>query len=57
VNSIADRWDRASKNYKCDKSMVEISKKYSSEGFMGCNAPLESVLFFAAVEMQKLFPD
>jgi hypothetical protein len=30
-----------------------IAKKYSSEGFRGCNDPLESVLFSIAVEMQK----
>jgi hypothetical protein len=34
--------------------MAELAKRYSSEGFMGCNDPLESVLFSAAVEMQKL---
>jgi hypothetical protein len=55
VNSIADRWERASKKYKCGKGVVKISKMYSSEGFVGCNDPLESVLFSAAVEMQKLF--
>ena len=53
VNSIADRWERASKKYKCGKRVVEIAKSYSSEGFMGCNDPLESVLFSAVVEMQK----
>ena len=53
VNSIADRWERASKRYKCNKRVFEIAKKYSSEGFMGCNDPLESVLFSIAVEMQK----
>jgi hypothetical protein len=53
VNEIADRWARASKKYRNGKRVVEISKKYSSEGFMGCNDPLESVLFSAAVELRK----
>jgi hypothetical protein len=53
VNSIADRWERASKGYKCGKRVVQIAKSYSSEGFVGCNDPLESVLFSIAVEMQK----
>jgi len=53
ANSIADRWERASKKYKCSKRMVELAKSYSSEGFVGCNDPLESVLFSIAVEMQK----
>jgi hypothetical protein len=53
VNEIADRWERASKKYKCGKNVVEIAKRYSSEGFMGCNDPLESVLFSIGVEMQK----
>jgi hypothetical protein len=53
VNSIADRWERAAKKYKCEKKVVRIAKRYSSEGFMGCNDPLESVLFSIGVEMQK----
>lgn len=53
MNSIADRWERASKGYKCGKRVIEIAKMYSSEGFMGCNDPLESVLFSMAVEIQK----
>jgi hypothetical protein len=53
VNEIANRWERAAKRYKCGKSVVEIAKRYSSEGFMGCNDPLESVLFSIGVEMQK----
>lgn len=55
VNEIASRWERTSKKYKCDKRVVEIAKKYSSEGFMGCNDPLESVLFSSVVELQKLW--
>jgi hypothetical protein len=53
VNSIADRWERAAKKYPCGKRVVEIAKKYSSEGFMGCNDPLESVIFSAAMEILK----
>lgn len=55
VNSIADRWERAAKKYRCEKRIVEIAKRYSSEGFMGCDDPLEAVLFSAMMEMQKLF--
>ena len=53
VKSIADRWERASKKYKCGKRVVRIAKSYSSEGFMGCNDPMELVLFSIGVEMQK----
>ena len=53
VNEIASRWERAAKRYPCGKRVAEIAKKYSSEGFMGCNDPLESVLFSIGVEMQK----
>lgn len=55
VNCIADRWERASKKYKCGKRVVQIAKKYSSEGFVGCNDPLESVLFSAMMEVGKLY--
>jgi hypothetical protein len=37
--------------------MVQITKSYSSESFMGCNNPLESVLFSAVVEIQKMYPN
>jgi len=57
VNSIAGHWERASQKYKCSKRLVEIAKKYSSEGFMGCNDPLESVLFSAIIELQKSWRD
>jgi hypothetical protein len=53
VNSIADRWERAAKKYKCGKRVAQVTKRYSSEGFVGCNDPLESVLFSIGVEMQK----
>lgn len=57
VNEIADRWERASKRYPYSKRVVEIAKKYSSEGFMGCNDPLESVLFSAMMEMSKSYQE
>lgn len=57
ANEIASRWERAAKKYKCDKRMAEIAKKYSSEGFMGCDDPLESVLFSVMVEMHKEVKD
>jgi hypothetical protein len=57
VNSIADRWERSSKGHKCGKRMVELAKSYSSEGFMGCNDPLEAVIYSAVIEMQKSWSD
>jgi hypothetical protein len=57
VNSIADRWERASKRYPCSKRVVQIAKSYSSEGFVGCNDPMESVLFSRGVVMQKEKPN
>jgi len=54
VNEIASRWERVSKKYRCGKRVAEMAKMYSSEGFVGCNDPLESVLFSVAVEMQKI---
>ena len=53
VHRIADRWERASKKIKCGKRVVQIAKSYSSEGFVGCNDPMESVLVSIGVEMQK----
>jgi len=53
---IAERWERAArrtKHPKHAKRMYGIAMKYASEGFMGCNDPLESVLFSACVELQK----
>jgi hypothetical protein len=34
VNSIADRWERASKKYKYGKMVVQIAKSYSGEGLL-----------------------
>jgi hypothetical protein len=53
VNSIADRWERAAGKYKCGRRVAQVAKRYSSEGFVGCNDPMESVLFSIGVEMQK----
>jgi hypothetical protein len=53
---IAERWERAARrtgHAKQAQGMYELAKKYASEGFMGCNEPLESVLFSACVELQK----
>jgi hypothetical protein len=55
VNSIADRWERASKKYTCGKRVVQIAKSHSSEGFVGCNDPMESVLFSVMMEMVKSY--
>ena len=55
-NIIAERWERAARrtrHKKHAKRMAGLAKKYASEGFMGCNDPLESVLFSACVELQK----
>jgi hypothetical protein len=57
VNEIAGRWERAAKKYRGGKRVARVAKMYSSEGFMGCNDPLESVLFSIGVEMQKEKPD
>lgn len=56
MNNISDRRKRSSKGYRCDKRMIEIAKSNSSERFTGCNDPLESVLFSAALEIQKIYP-
>jgi hypothetical protein len=53
LNRIADRWERASREYRCGKRVVQAAKRYSSKGFVGCNDPLESVLFSIGVEMQR----
>jgi hypothetical protein len=53
VNEITGRWERASKKYKCGKRVAQVAKSYSSEGFVGCNDPLESVLFSSMAELQK----
>jgi len=53
MNSIAGRWERAAQRYPCGKRVVQVAKRYLSEGFVGCNDPVESVLFSIAVEMQK----
>jgi hypothetical protein len=53
VNSIAGRWERASKKYRYGKRVVQAARRYPGEGFVGCNDPLESVLFPIGVEMQK----
>ena len=50
---LADCWERAAKRYPCQKRLVQIVKSYSSEGFVGCNDPLESILFSAMMEIEK----
>jgi len=54
MNSIADRWERASKKCKCSKRAVQIAKSYSNEGFIGYNDPLESVFLTVIKESPKL---
>ncbi len=51
VNIIAERWERVARRYRGAKRMPELARSYSSEGFMGCNDPLESALFSALVAM------
>ncbi len=51
VNIIAERWERVARRYRGAKRMPELARSYSSEGFMGCNDPLESALFSALVVM------
>ena len=53
---VAERWERAArrtKHAKHAKRMYGMAREYASEGFVGCNDPLESVLFSACVELQK----
>ena len=50
VNKIADRWQRASKKFKCEKRVVELAKSYSSEFFKGCNDPLDAVFSYEGDE-------
>ena len=58
VKSIAERWARSSRaprerERKCGERLVECAKQHSSEGFVGCDDPLEAVIFSVLVEMLK----
>ncbi len=55
ANEIAGRWERASRKTRYPKDMAKLVKTYASEGFMGCNDPLESALFSAMMEMVKRY--
>lgn len=56
VNIIADRWVRIARRLgggcRDDAGwLVVVAKQHSSEGFVGCNDPLEAVIFSALVEL------
>jgi len=58
VNGIADRWVRLAKKLRendCKSGMklAEIARQHSSEGFVGCDDPLEAVIFSALVEVLR----
>jgi predicted ArsR family transcriptional regulator len=58
VNQIADRWARSSRSLrkedqKYGEKLAKLVKLYSSEGFFGCDDPLEAALFSVLVEMIK----
>ena len=38
---------------KYAKDVVELAKKHSSEGFVGCNDPLEAAVFSVLIEILK----
>ena len=58
VNSTADRWTRSARALKKEdqrygESLVKLAKMHSSEAFIGCDDPLEGVVFSAFVEILK----
>jgi hypothetical protein len=53
-NRIADCRERASSvRYRRGWGVVKGARGYPGEGFVGCNDPMESVLFSSMVELQK----
>jgi hypothetical protein len=58
AKDITDRWIRSSRTFpqmrQCALQLAEIGKRHSSEAFFGCDDPLESVIFSALLELQKL---
>ena len=58
VNIIADRWMRLAKKLTSNRRsaggmVVLFAKQHSSEGFAGCDDPLEAVIFSALVEILR----
>jgi len=58
VNGIAGRWVRLAKklgNRECNSGLklAELARQHSSEGFVGCDDPLEAAIFSAVVEVLK----
>jgi hypothetical protein len=58
VNGIAGRWVRLAKklrNRECTSGLklAEIARQHSSEGFVGCDDPLEAVILSAVVELLR----
>jgi hypothetical protein len=58
VNHIADRWARSSRylrpeDRKYGEKLAKLAKMHSSEAFVGCDDPLEAVVFSVFIEMIK----
>jgi hypothetical protein len=58
VNQIADRWSRSSRymrkeDQKYGERLAKLAKMHSSEAFVGCDDPLEAVVFSVLIEMIK----
>jgi len=58
INAISERWIRVSRKLKQEDQTTgqytaAITKRYSSECFMGMNSGLEGALFSAPVAIQK----
>jgi hypothetical protein len=58
MNCIVDRWARSSRALKKEdqqfgEKLVELARKHSGESFIGCDDPLEAVVFSVLVGMMK----
>jgi hypothetical protein len=58
VNSTADRWARSARalrreDQRYGERLAELAKMHSSEAFVGCDDPLEAVVFSVLVEILK----
>jgi hypothetical protein len=58
INIIAERWARASRTLKREdiplgRETADLAKTHASEAFVGCDIPLEGIIFSAMVEMGK----
>ena len=58
MKSIADRWARSARtprerDRQYGERLVEFVKEHSSEGFVGCDEPLEAAIFSVLVELLR----